>query len=325
MTKLQLLVPVIVFAAACQQPKGRSAATPPPPLKDVSNAYEAADRVKLPETKPEDWSDLHNVYHLSENVISGSEPHGEEALKRLSKMGVKTILSVDGKVPDAETAKKYGMRYVHVPIQYKGLTDDEILKIAKTFREADGPFYVHCFHGKHRGPAGAAVGRMVLDGADREEVLAEMRQWCGTAEKYEGLYRTVATAPMPTEAATRQLKWDMPAASPLGGFRDAMIRTARHFDNLKLLAANEWQRDPEHPDLDAHNEATIFHGIFAGANGLDEVHQRPDDFREWMTSTEKDSATLVEAVKGGDASGANQSFGRIKKTCGACHSSYRNE
>jgi hypothetical protein len=325
MTKLRLLLPVVVLAAACQQPKGKTAATPPPPLKDVSNAYEAAERVKLPETKPEDWSDLHNVYHLSDNIISGSEPHGEAAIKRISEMGVKTILSVDGKVPDAETAAKYGMRYVHVPIQYKGMTEDEVLKIAKTFREADGPFYVHCFHGKHRGPAGAAVGRMVLDCADREEVLAEMRQWCGTAQKYEGLYQTVATAPMPTEAQTRGLRWDMPAAHPFGGLREAMIQTARHFDNLKLLAANEWKKDPEHPDLDAGNEAAIVHGIFAGANKLDEMKKRPDDFRGWMASTEQDSAALVAAVKADDARAANQAFGRIKKTCGACHSSYRNE
>ena len=63
----------------------------------------------------------------------------------------------------------------------------------KTFRELDGPFYVHCFHGKHRGPAAAAaLGRIAVDGVPREQAIAEMRQWCGTSEKYEGLYRTIA-------------------------------------------------------------------------------------------------------------------------------------
>ena len=46
-------------------------------------------------------------------------------MKRLADMGVKTILSVDGKTPDVEAAKKLGMRYVHVPIQYRGITESE--------------------------------------------------------------------------------------------------------------------------------------------------------------------------------------------------------
>ena len=48
-----------------------------------------------------------------------------------------------------------------------GINEDEIAMIAKTFREVEGPFYVHCYHGKHRGPAAAAIGRVALDGLGR--------------------------------------------------------------------------------------------------------------------------------------------------------------
>ena len=56
----------------------------------------------LPERAPEEFPGLHNVYELSANIISGSEPHGQEALETLAQMGVKTILSVDGKEPEAD-------------------------------------------------------------------------------------------------------------------------------------------------------------------------------------------------------------------------------
>ena len=140
-----------------------------PMAEGTGTAYEAAALLRLPETPPENHPALHNVYALSENIISGGEPENEEAFRILQDMGVRTILSVDGKVPDAALAERYGMKYVHVPIQYKGITAAEVAQITKTFREQEGPFYVHCFHGKHRGPAAAAqLGRLVLDGIARE-------------------------------------------------------------------------------------------------------------------------------------------------------------
>ena len=202
--KAALFLSLAIALAACAKESAPEpapmAATVAVPLQDVDDPYAAAMEVTLEERKPQEWDDLHNVYRLSENIISGAEPQGEEALKRISEMGVKTIVSVDGKVPDHETAAKYGMRYIHVPIHYSGISEDEMVRLAKAFRETEGPFFVHCFHGKHRGPAGAAVGRLVLDGISRGQAIAEMRQWCGTAAHYPGLYAVVATGEIPTAA-----------------------------------------------------------------------------------------------------------------------------
>ena len=95
----------------------------------------------------DDRPDLHNVYRLSANIVSGGEPHSEEALKKIADMGVKTVLSVDGKVPDQQTAAKYGLRYVHVPIGYDGITKEQALRIVKAVRISEGPIFVHCHHG----------------------------------------------------------------------------------------------------------------------------------------------------------------------------------
>ena len=52
--------------------------------------------------------------------------------------GVRTILSVDGKVPNEAMASKYGMKYVHVPIRYKSITEDEVSAAMKSFHKSEG-------------------------------------------------------------------------------------------------------------------------------------------------------------------------------------------
>ena len=300
------------------------------PIGPVDNAYVLASKVVLPVTKPGEEPGLHNVFRLSGNVISGSEPDGEAAFEHLAALGVRTVLSVDGKVPDAATAAKHGMRYVHIPIEYRGLTDEELLQLAKTFRECEAPIYAHCFHGKHRGPAAAAVGRLVLDGAGRERAIAEMRQWCGTAPEYEGLYRDVAAKLMPSEAETSAYAFDFPAARRFGGFREAMVDVARRDDALKLLLARDWAVDPAHPDVDALNEATKLATTLAASRSEADAAARPDDFQRWLAQSAELSARLaaqIEAVRASEPDALDASrrtYAELAKTCVACHAQHRN-
>lgn len=292
------------------------------------DAYGTAARVQLAKASPEDRHGLHNVFHLSDRIISGSEPRGEEAFRELASLGVKTILSVDGKAPDAELASKYGMTYVHVPTQYKGMTEVEVLQITKTFREKPGPFYVHCFHGKHRGPAAAALGRVAIDGVSREQAIAEMRQWCGTAQSYEGLYRQIAVGKVPSEAETRAFAWDFPAVHAFDGFRGAMVEVSRADDNLKLLSKSDWKPSSDHPDLDALNEATKLASVMERASRLDSLRDEPEDFRRWLADSVARSAALRDALasfaRGGAVKDVDRAYGALTATCTACHEVYRN-
>lgn len=336
--------PVLAFTAvlaalgavtACQQPAPGGAprieagVQVAPPLGE-GDPYERATSVPLPKTAPIEAPGLHNVFKLSERIWTGSEPHGEAALRHLAGLGIRTIVSVDGKVPDHARAAALGLRYVHVPIKYSGVSRTEMLRLAKTFRELEPPFYVHCFHGQHRGPAGAAVGRVVLDGAGRDAAIAEMRQWCGTSGKYPGLYKTIAHGAFPTPGETAALAWDFPAAHPLGGFREAMIVAPRAFDNLDALAARGFAPDPEHPDIDAANEAAKLHEALAQTVALPECASRPDDFRAWLDQSVAAAAELRQALAAmdadGDAAGA-RARGLVRQLdglCTACHRAYRN-
>ena len=331
----------VVLAAACAAdpapsnatPAAAPAATPPvaAPLTNINNAYALAGNVVLPARKGADSPGIHNLFQLSNELWSGSEPEGEEAFQKLQSLGVKTIVSVDGKAPDVALAAKHGMRYVHIPIEYKGLSDQELAELAKTYRECEGPFYTHCFHGKHRGPAANAVGRLVLDGATREQAIAEMRQWCGTAPEYEGLYRDIAMKPMPTVDETRRLEFGFPSVRTFGDFRESMIDISRRHDALKKLEKRSFAVDPEHPDWDALNEADMLLNNFDATSKLSDVAAQPADFQEWMAKSVEQSRELRDLLKkaklGDKASteAGRKAFAALNKTCNDCHAVYRNQ
>lgn len=301
------------------------------PMQLDGKAFDSADEVELPLQQPEEHGGLHNVFQLSETIVSGSEPEGDAGFESIRAMGVRTIVSVDGKTPDVEGAEAHGLRYVHVPIQYKGISDDELEKLAKTFRELDGPFYVHCFHGKHRGPAAAEVGRIVLDGVSRETAIAEMRQYCGTSSKYEGLYRVIATGHIPDAEESERYPFLFDAEHPLEGVAGLMVKVSRAHDHIEGLMELEWALDPENPDVDPLNEATILAQALDDACQLGEVEMSANaDYRQWFATAREQSAKLVEELTrfktGESAAGfeAAETFKSLQKTCGACHTVYRN-
>ena len=271
------------------------------------------------------------MYRLSETIFSGGEPDDDPGFAAIAALGVRTILSVDGKSPDAEAAARHGLTYVHVPIRYRGISEDELLRLSKTFREIPGPFYVHCFHGKHRGPAAAAVGRLVTDGASRLQSLAEMRQWCGTSSKYEGLYQTIARGELPDAAATEAYEWDFPAAHAHAGFRSLMVEASRAFETLTSMEKNNWAVPDDHPDLDPVNESAILAKLFGEAAELKQVKEEADDYRQWIDQSREQSLTLKELLTGNRRSGghdwkpASDAYRALKATCSACHGAYRND
>ncbi len=142
------------------------------------------------ETIPKELPGLHNVHRASGKVLMGSEPHGEEAFQQLQKLGVKVIVSVDGAKPEVDMARQYGMRYVHLPIGYDAIPEDTALGLTRVGRELDGPVYVHCHHGKHRGPAAAAV-LCLSNGSIKLDDALELMKSAGTGKDYKGLWRDV--------------------------------------------------------------------------------------------------------------------------------------
>src|SRR5687767_7758627 len=218
------------------------------PANPVSPASAAAAGAK-----PADPPGLHNLMKVTKRLYSGSEPHGEEGIASLKEMGVKTIVSVDGAKPAVETARKYGMRYVHIPIGYDGVPEEAGQSLARLMREAETPIYVHCHHGKHRGPAAVAVACVAEGDMTGKEALSILVR-AGTSKDYSGLWRDVdAYTPPPADAELPELV----EVAEVGSFTAAMAQVDRAFDNLKLCREAKWSVPPDHPDLVPAQEALL--------------------------------------------------------------------
>src|SRR5689334_18836148 len=78
---------------------------------------------------------IHNSYRVTDRLISGSQPEGDASFAALAKVGVKTIITVDGAKPDVSTAKKYGIRYIHLPFGYDGIPKSRVPELTKAMTE----------------------------------------------------------------------------------------------------------------------------------------------------------------------------------------------
>ena len=86
-----------------------------------------------------DYPHLQQLIQLTQRIYSGGEPHVEQSFAELKRLGVRTIVSVDGAQPRVDTAKKYGLAYVHIPIGYDGIHSHAGLSIAKLMRTGEAP------------------------------------------------------------------------------------------------------------------------------------------------------------------------------------------
>jgi hypothetical protein len=257
---------------------------------------------------------------VTKRLYSGSEPHGEEGIASLKELGIKTIVSVDGAKPAVETARKYGMRYVHIPIGYDGVPEDAGRSLARLMRDAETPIYVHCHHGKHRGPAAVAIACVAgcdMTGKEAIDILVR----AGTSKDYTGLWRDVAAyTPPPADAELPELV----EVAEVGSFTAAMAQVDRAFDNLKLCCEVKWTVPPDHPDLVPAQEALLLQeGLHEAGRNLDERYD--EQFKTWLAAAEKQAIELRAALQAKDATGATTIAAQVEQACKQCHVAYRDQ
>ncbi|MFO1501732.1 MAG: sulfur transferase domain-containing protein, partial [Verrucomicrobiota bacterium] len=174
---------------------------------------------------------LDNAFRVSDNIYSGSQPETDATFAALAKLGVKTIVSVDGSKPDVERAHRYGLHYVHVPFGYGGIPTNRVAELVKAVATKPGPFYVHCHHGMHRGPAAVAVICENNGTWSPSQAVAWLHQ-AGTSQEYPGLFRAASEFRKPTDAELAAVK-SLPETAASTSLVDAMVAVDEHFSWLK--------------------------------------------------------------------------------------------
>ncbi len=289
-----------------------------PPVAETP-AFAKTSTTLLPENGPTetDYPELHHLLQVSERIYSGGEPQTEAAFASLEQLGVRTVVSVDGATPQVDLAAQHGLRYIHIPIGYDGVPADAGLALARVVREADGPIYIHCHHGRHRGPAAAAVACIADGAATGDEARAVLKR-AKTGENYAGLWRDVAAyQPPSTDAVLPELV----SAANVESLAAAMSKIDRASDNLQLLAGNDWQPHPRHPDLAATAEAVLLLEGFREAARL-QSGDYDAQFQAWMQESATTAGAFEQAL-GQSASQAAEVWKTLLSQCGRCHRAYR--
>ncbi len=266
---------------------------------------------------------LHNLMQLSDDVFSGSEPVGDEAFTSLQTLGVQTIVSVDGATPDIDMARKYGIRYVHIPFGYDTIPLTVQLSLTRAARQSKTPLYIHCHHGKHRGPAAAAIVCRAKGLVDSAGALKNMEN-AGTSRDYKGLWRDVEHYSVPSDETELPQLVEVAKVESLPA---AMARIDRNFDHLKLCAAADWQAPADHPDLSASQEALqLKESLHEASRRLSETaHAAEYDatFRKWLTESDSSAQMLHASIQANDHTRATAIFLSLQRSCKQCHASYR--
>lgn len=271
---------------------------------------------------------LPNALRLNQRLISGGQPDGEAAFAELQSLGVQTIISVDGATPDVDLAEKYGLRYVHLPHGYDGISAERAAELAKAVRDLPGPLYVHCHHGKHRSPAAAATACRALGWLDQDQA-AEVLQRAGTSPHYLGLFAAVRETKPLDATELDQLPVDFRSTVPLPEVAEAMVAMEVHFDRLEQLADNRWQPLPKHPDLKPAHEALLLREHYTELLRTETVQAEPRAYLEQMRAGEQ-LALQLETLLGSSAP-ENQGgqlarqLKALKANCTGCHRQYRDQ
>ncbi len=312
---------VFYTAAGCSSQVEKRAL--PTELNDTS--------AKIENYQPEFIDDhrLHNAYRLHEKIISGGAPD-EDSMQALKQLGVKTIISVDGARPDVELAKKYGMRYVHLPHGYDGIPKQRATELAKAVRDLDGPIFIHCHHGKHRSPASAATACIAAGLLRPEDGLAVLNS-AGTNTGYRGLFQSVQNARPLGDDVLNTLHIEFKETVEVPPLAEAMVALEKTHDRLKILSENQWRLGSGQSHLDSAHEALLLREHFTEMPRTDEVQKQSAEFQSLLSDSERAAqsldADLTEFARQSEnldpPPSIRVAFDAISKNCKACHQKFR--
>ena len=286
---------------------------------------------------------LENVRRVTGRDYSGGEPKGAAAYRELARLGVRTVVSVDGARPDVEAARAAGLRYVHIPIGYDRISREAAASLARLARDivgqaaslpsaedpaaeagsfgngaAQGPVYIHCHHGRHRGPAAAAIVCLAAGDLDSAAATRFLKE-AGTSPDYAGLWRDVAAFEPPDASAKLP---ELVEVAQVDSLSAAMAAIDRAFDNLKLCRDAGWVTPADHPDVTPAREALLLtEGFREAARNLSGDYD--DRFLEWLRGAEAESRSLGTALKDAARDDASTTLASLAKSCARCHETYR--
>lgn len=261
---------------------------------------------------------LENFFQVTPKLWSGGEPtaNGWNALREL---GIKTVISVDGAPPNLQEARRVGIRYVHLPVGYSGVDRDVAIKIASAVQRSSGPVYLHCHHGKHRGPAAVALVCQTLYQWDVAQATSWMKQ-AGTSEQYHGLYRSVARFQPPSAAELAAVPRDLPERVSVPTLTQMMVDVDHQFEEIQRLEKNDFQ-----PSERSSQAAVLLLEHWKEIARMGDQVVNNEDFANRLKEMSQTTKSLVSVLESNETARrqASSLVAALTKQCASCHAKHR--
>ncbi len=266
----------------------------------------------------------HAVFRITPRIYSGAQPEGDAAFAELAQMGVQTVVSVDGVLPDVAAARRHGLRYVHLPIGYDGISTQRMVQLVKTISELPPPFYVHCHHGQHRGPAAAAVMAMAREGWTSDQAVMWLR-CAGTSTNYAGLYASVRQFRCPD---SRQVSDSGPLleTAAVSGRVAAMVDIDVHWSRLKSWQRRSWKRVPGDDGSPLHQNALQLWEALRELGRREATQRLSSEYRRRHALAEEKARAFLEETTSPEPRSVERLDGLYRglaESCTGCHREHR--
>lgn len=258
---------------------------------------------------------LDNVFQIDRQIYSGSGPAEQRSFDALKKLGVKTVISVDGTEPHLKMAQQAGLRYIHIPIGYDGVSHDAGLSFARAARDLQGSIYIHCHHGRHRGPTATAVVGICRGTFTRQQAV-DFLKLAGTSRSYAGLWRDVRNFKVPPADAVLPKLLETTPVSPLV---KAMSQISHHFEYLDQMQTRNQQPQIRQKNLDS---LVLLREEFREAARKHAVDY-DERFKKWMLESATQVKALEKSFDDNEQKQIASGLKTLKAQCKQCHSAYR--
>lgn len=285
----------------------------------------ATDAAALPRTV--EVLGLHNVFQATPRLWTGSSPSNDAHFAALAKLGIRTIISVDGARPTVAVAARHGIRYVHLPVGYHGVERARVAELTRAARDLPGSVYLHCHHGKHRGPAAAAAVCVTL-GQWTPSQATKWMQTAGTSPEYRGLYDTLTSDRLPSAAQIDQVPLDLPAIAEPESAVEAMVRIDELWDRLQAALKPIAAQQSQVAAADERRETAVATALllaeqFREWERVETLGQRPAPFTALLTATRQAVETLHDSLQ--KQRETAPLVKQIGANCKACHRDFRDQ
>ena len=221
---------------------------------------------------------------------------------------------MDGRFPDVKGAREAGLRVVHLPLGYDGIEPERLRSFKRLIAEEEGPIFVHCHRGIHRGPAAAAILWM-LRGHGSPEQAREILVQAGTSPRYQRLWEAVENFIPPVGDCSEA---PLPARVEVDGLAAVMIEIDRARSNLGRHVQSQPDIAPEHEALILVEHLREMERLDPGGHAA-----RDKDFRSQLIASRRAAEALAARTDVGQEAW-QRALEKLDATCTACHLSHRN-